>query len=168
MDASLKKGLLRVKSSGIRSCGSSLFFLRDSSFENGEPFWPCLGTFWQWPCSYTLVFPNTAVLRLPQWRRCCGMFAPLGRLQASSCQVPFHMSALQGNAFVCCWHFQEEAHVPCLSYTPRCMCAARPWCYDSMAEQCSFLRKILLDMQGLLVVGSKLSMCHRCIPGGLI
>lgn len=36
MDASLKKGLLRVKSSGISSGGASLFFLWDVSVENSE------------------------------------------------------------------------------------------------------------------------------------
>lgn len=36
MDASLKKGLLRVKSSGIRGSGASLFFLWDASVENSE------------------------------------------------------------------------------------------------------------------------------------
>lgn len=33
IDASLKKGLLRVKSSGIRSCWASLFFLRDPALK---------------------------------------------------------------------------------------------------------------------------------------
>lgn len=36
MDASLKKGLLRVKSSGISSREASLFFLWDTSVENSE------------------------------------------------------------------------------------------------------------------------------------
>lgn len=140
MDASLKKCLLRVKASGRSSCRASLFFLRDSSFENSGHILALFGDV----SDGGHVLPHGspthngaqawAAGEVVGW----GAAAPEGRLLESSCQVPSQLSALQGNACMCGLHFQEEAMYTCLSYTPRYMPAAHLWCYYGMSEQCSF------------------------------